>query len=137
MRLLTTLVFSVLVLACSSAPAEPVTPVWGKQACDHCMMLVSERRSAAQLVLPSGSRKFFDDVGCLAAWLDQSGQAAQKAWVRAPVGEAWIDAFAARYGAGNRTPMDYGFLASPQGISFQELRSVLQERSARRKEEYP
>jgi nitrous oxide reductase accessory protein NosL len=137
MRLLTSIVFSMLVLACSSAPAEPVTPVWGKQACDHCMMLVSERRSAAQLMLPSGSRKFFDDVGCLAAWLDESGQVPHKAWVRAPIGDAWIDAFAAHYSGGNRTPMDYGFLPSAQGISFQELRSVLQERSAQRREEQP
>lgn len=130
--LLTIALVAIIALSCVSAPEEPVAPVWGKQACDHCMMLVSERRAAAQALLASGVRKFFDDVGCLAAWLDASGETPKRAWVRAPVADGWVDAYAARYSAGNRTPMDYGFLAAEQGISFQELRSVVKKKSAER-----
>jgi copper chaperone NosL len=121
-------------LACGAGPEQPVDPVWGKQACEHCMMLVSEPRPAAQAVLPGGTRKFFDDVGCLVEWLDRSGEVPLRMWVRPPAGDGWIDARAARYGEGQRTPMDYGFLASDGGRSFEELRVALRARRAARAE---
>lgn len=117
--------------ACTPAADVPVDPVWGKHACDHCMMLVSEPRPAAQATAADGSRKFFDDVGCLVHWLETEGDSARHVWVRAPVSPGWVDARAAKYRAGQRTPMDYGFLAALDGISFQELVRALRERRNR------
>jgi copper chaperone NosL len=117
-----------LLVACAKGPAEAVDPVWGKQPCDHCVMLISEPQPAAQLVLPSGQRKFFDDIGCMIEWVDQSAGAGAAMWVRSPDGERWVDAFKARYRAGQRTPMDYGFLAAQDGHTFQEVRALLRNR---------
>jgi copper chaperone NosL len=113
---------------------QPVDPVWGKQACEHCLMLVSEPRPAAQAVLVDGTRKFFDDVGCLVMWLQRSGQVPKHAWVRAHDGQGWTDAYAARFSDGHRTPMDYGFLSSLRGRSFEELQAVVRARSQQRAE---
>jgi copper chaperone NosL len=127
-----TLLVLLLVSACTPGPDQPVEPVWGKQACEHCMMLVSDPRPAAQVVLAGGTRKFFDDVGCLVEWLDHSGQVPMHAWVRAADGEGWTDAYAARYSDGHRTPMDHGFLSSARGRSFEELQVAVREQQRRR-----
>jgi copper chaperone NosL len=128
----TALLWLLLALACSEQRARPVEPVWGKQPCDHCMMLVSEKPPAAQLLLGDGARKFFDDVGCMVAWLAQNGGQHLAAWVRAPGRDGWVDARSVRYGAGQRTPMDYGYLPAARGVSFEELTRAIQQRSAQR-----
>jgi copper chaperone NosL len=117
-----------LLLACTPAPEQPVDPVWGKQACEHCMMLVSDPRPAAQIVLVGGARKFFDDVGCMVEWLERSGQVPMHMWVRAYDGKGWADARTAHYSDGHRTPMDYGFLPSARGRSFEEISAALRAR---------
>jgi copper chaperone NosL len=115
-------------VACGPGPDQPAEPVWGKQACEHCMMLVSDPRPAAQAVLVGGTRMFFDDVGCLVEWLDDSGHVPMGVWVRAPDGQGWTDAYSARYSDGHRTPMDHGYLSSTRGSSFEQLRAAVHER---------
>jgi nitrous oxide reductase accessory protein NosL len=122
------LLLLLFVFACTQGADLPADPIWGKQACEHCMMLVSEQRPAAQATQADGSRKFFDDVGCLVTWLESEHGSAARVWVRAPEGQGWVDARTAKYRAGQRTPMDYGFLAAREGISFQELARALRER---------
>lgn len=123
---------ALLVLSACSPPADqPVDPVWGKQPCDHCKMLVSEPRPSAQAVVGK-SRRFFDDIGCLIGWMEASGEQPEHVWVRAATGNAWVDALAAKYKGGHRTPMDYGFLAETEGISFAELRELVKKRDAER-----
>ena len=104
-----------LLLACSNG-LEAVEPAWGKEQCAHCMMLVSEREPAAQLITADGTRRFFDDVGCMMAFNEANPKAR---WVH--LGNSWVPAETARY-APARTPMDYGFVAAKDGISFDELR---------------
>ncbi len=116
--------------ACTRPADQPAEPVWGKQACDHCMMLISERPPAAQLTLPDGTRKFFDDVGCMIAWQALAGAQPAHAWVHAADGAGWLDAHSARYRGGQRTPMDYGYLPGREGISFEELAQTLRARHA-------
>jgi copper chaperone NosL len=99
--------------ACVKADSA-VDPVWGKQACAHCSMIVGERRHAAQLVL-DGERQYFDDLGCLASWMEEHGVSGARAWVRDAGTGAWIDARFARYSSGAKTPMDFGFETSPDG----------------------
>ena len=111
------------VAGCRDAADKPFEPVWGKQPCDHCAMLLDEPRFAAQAATPDGNHIYFDDVGCLVAWLREHSTAQARAWVRRK--EQWVDAGAARYLAGQRTPMGYGYVASTSGIDFSELQRRL------------
>lgn len=129
------LVVMTLLLGCESGPPTPVDPVWGKQACGHCAMLVSEKPPSAQALLTDGTRVFFDDVGCLASWLGREQVETRKLWVRSPAGTDWVDATTARYSSNNPTPMDFGFIAAESGIPWSEVRARVAARSAAREGE--
>ena len=101
------------VLACEDT-SSPVDPVWGKQACASCTMIVSEPRFAAQLATEEGTRLFFDDPGCMAAWVREHGGKARRMWVRTGAG-TWVDARTARFARGQRSPMNFGFAALEGG----------------------
>ena len=108
----------------SDAPAEPV---WGKEPCAHCKMLVSDKRYAAQVAY-DGDRYFFDDIGCMVLWMDARKPGA-KAWVRSATSAEWLDARAAFYVAGARTPMDFGFEANARdGVPFDTARVAVLEK---------
>lgn len=110
-----------LAVGCQNDHDRAVDPIWGKQPCEHCKMLVSHRASAAQLV-HDGERYYFDDVGCMVQWTAEKKLAAPRAWVR--LGDGWIEAERAKYVDGATTPMDHGFVAGPEGnISWSEVRS--------------
>ena len=68
-RLTTPAVTACLALACAGGPPGPATLDVGRQPCDHCRMTVSDARFAAQIVAPGEEPLFFDDLGCLAAYL--------------------------------------------------------------------
>ena len=110
-----------LALAACSQGLEPVDPIWGKQACESCRMLVSDPFYAAELVDESGRRHFFDDVGCLDAYLVEHQGRPRAMWVR--VGPRWVEAESARYVTGGATPMAYGFVAQDYGpLDFAAMR---------------
>lgn len=117
---------SLALVSCAKTD-QPVDPVWGKQPCAHCSMLVSDKRFAAQLVTTGGDRHYFDDIGCMVLWAHEHAGAPKLEWVRDAQGR-WIDAKAARYAKGARTPMDYGFEPSDGGeASWSDVeRSVLE-----------
>jgi copper chaperone NosL len=94
-------------LACEEA-TTPTDPLWGKQACASCTMLVSDRRFASQIATREGARVYFDDPGCMASWIKEHPAQARYEWVRSAAG-TWIDARSARYSRGERSPMGYGF----------------------------
>ncbi|MBL8608330.1 MAG: twin-arginine translocation signal domain-containing protein [Myxococcales bacterium] len=105
--------------ACAKADT-PADPVWGKEPCAHCRMLVSDKRYAAQAAI-DGERKYFDDVGCLVLWAKE--HRAERTWVRDSASGAWVSAESARFQGGARTPMDYGFEARSDGsVGFAEVR---------------
>ena len=113
-------------VGCTTDQDQAIDPVWGKQPCSHCQMLVSQRQSAAQLV-HNGERYYFDDIGCMVQWLDERHVEA-RAWVR--WGDGWLDAERARYQGGATTPMDHGYLANGSGdVTFAELRKRVLARS--------
>ena len=117
----------VLIIAACESGDRAVDPVWGKQPCGACSMLVSDPHTAAQLITKAGDHLFFDDIGCM---LNSSKYAdAKSIWVRNGAGQ-WVDARAARYGQGV-TPMDYGFVVAEQGA---DLASV--ERAVGAREEH-
>jgi copper chaperone NosL len=103
-----------LSLCCSCrSPTAPVDPVWGKQPCAHCLMLVSDPRYAAQAIGPSGDAVYFDDVGCLASYLATRPDA-KGSFVRTSSGR-WLEAAKARFRSGAATPMDFGFVVDEAG----------------------
>jgi hypothetical protein len=130
-----TIALALVLFGCAAGAAGPLEPVWGKQPCDHCMMLLSESPPAAQALMSDGSRKYFDDIGCLAGYLGRTEQQPKAAWVRGPDGTGWIDAFTARYSAGHRTPMDYGFHADTTGLTFAEVQARVRAKSVSPAEE--
>lgn len=121
-------------LACDGA-ARPSDPVWGKQPCDACKMIVSEPRPAAQLITATDERLYFDDLGCLVVRVHDEKLPPRAMWVRSAAGP-WIDARAARFARGQATPMDYGFLAAEGGeLDFTTVeREILARAAARRSE---
>ena len=117
--------FTCAMVAASCARTDaPAEPVWGKEPCAHCKMLVSQPRYAAQ-VASDGERYFFDDIGCMVLWLD-AHKPAERAWVHDATGKTWLDARTARYVGGARTPMDFGLEAhAAEGVSFDAARDAV------------
>jgi copper chaperone NosL len=122
-----------LVLGACRDTNDAVDPVWGKHACQHCKMVVSDARSAAQLLTPEGDRFFFDDVGCMTEYLSAGRAQPKHAWVRDQAG-SWVDTRTAKFVPGASTPMDYGFVADSSGtLDFAAVRQrVAAQREARR-----
>ncbi len=120
-RALQFLVSALLLWACNGR-VEPVDPIWGKQACESCRMLVSDPLYAAELVDDGGQHHFFDDIGCLDAYLVEHRRLTPRAmWVRS--GSRWVDAVSARYTSGAASPMAYGFVAQEPGpLDFASVR---------------
>jgi hypothetical protein len=89
-------------------------------------LLLGANRSAAPVVA-RGDRHYFDDIGCMVLWLD-GREPPERAWVRDAAAPAWLDAHAARYVAGARTPMDFGFegrAAAAGSISYEAMRDAV------------
>jgi len=115
-------VATALETACKDS-SGPLDPVWGKEPCAHCAMLVGDRRYAAQ-VLDDGDHFYFDDIGCMALWLEAHRGA--RSWVRGDGGTRWIEAATARYASGAGTPMDFGFEARAEGqMAWGEVRAAV------------
>jgi hypothetical protein len=123
----------VTLLGCTSS-LEPAEPVWGKEPCAHCMMLVSERAPSAQALLEGGQRKFFDDVGCMVLYVEREGVTPKAWWVR--VGDGWKRAEEARY-AREHTPMDFGFVGASEGVTFDEVKAAVKAKGSARTEMMP
>ena len=111
--LLAAIVSLVLLFGCATPDNQTEEPVWGKQPCAHCAMLLTEPGHGAQLVSKAGDRLFFDDLGCLVAWeLERPNKFAYH-WVRRQDGQGWLVADQAHYQRALHTPMDFGFVAVP------------------------
>jgi hypothetical protein len=121
------LALGLAVFGCQSGD-EPVDPVWGKQACASCSMLVSEPPHAGQLVTNDGARLYFDDLGCMAAYPAERSVTPRKMWARNADGK-WVDATTAKYRSGQRTPMDYGFAVANDGdLDFAQVEAAARKR---------
>lgn len=88
----------------------PVPMVPGRFQDTQCAMTIDNVDEAAQAVDPAGRTWFFDDVGCLALWLDKNrGRDQMLLWVRARDTGQWMDARQAWYCRDAETVMEYGF----------------------------
>ena len=98
--------------ACGRAGLAAEEPVWGKQPCESCAMLLSDKANGAQVLTTGDERLFFDDIGCLALWSAQHPSEARGSWVRTADTQAWLPLERARFVAAPHTPMDFGFAAT-------------------------
>ena len=111
-----------LAVACGGA-LEPAALDIGHEACGFCRMTVSDPRFAAQLVAPGELPRFFDDLGCLAGYLKQSGAPPQAvAFVADHRTKAWLRADRASYTrvAGIATPMGSHVIAHADAASREQ-----------------
>lgn len=125
---------TLLLAACSRGPATgPVEIKWDRDACTRCSMAISDRNYAVQV--RGGPKKQvykFDDIGCAVHWLKGQpwgDEPATEIWVADYRSGKWLDARAAHYVTGKRTPMGYGYGAAdealPGSIGFDETRKQL------------
>lgn len=98
-----------VVAGCAAGGPEPAPLDTRNESCATCRMVVSEARFAAQVVAPGELPRFFDDLGCLSAFL-KAGRAPAEAtvFVADHRTRAWVRADAAVYA---RVPT----LATPMG----------------------
>lgn len=89
---------------------DPVKMAMGKFQCSECGMLINDLHFGSQVVAPDGKTWFFDDHGCMAAWLsDKSFKDEAIIWVKDLPSDEWIDGKVAWYSRTDQTPMSYGF----------------------------
>ncbi len=100
---------------------------FGAESCGHCHMTIADPRFGAEAITRTGKVTVFDDVGCLAAWLDR-GPADASGWVMSFVdGRSWLPAGEAVYLRSDslRTPMGSGLAALRAGAEADSVRSAL------------
>lgn len=132
-----------LVAACSPPASGPVRVAWGRDACQHCGMVIGDERFAAQVRRGPRDAARFDDFGCAMTWLEEHGgvDTASEIWVMDEDRREWIDAQRATYRTGRSTPMGYGFGAAlvpgPESLDFAAARAAVleheRERASRRR----
>ncbi|MBF0372073.1 MAG: hypothetical protein HQL39_01495 [Alphaproteobacteria bacterium] len=144
------LVLSLLALFMLTGCFEEEGPIpirYGRDECEFCRMIISEARFAVEIQEPPAGRIHkFDDIGDAMHWLAKQSFADDpltRIWVMSHVdGATWLDARAAWYLPGSRSPMDYGFAAYPDeldgAVSFDAMReSVIERGSTTRCDEVP
>jgi nitrous oxide reductase accessory protein NosL len=118
--------YAALAAGCARAAPAPKTIKLGRDLCEHCNMVVSELRFAAQRWDKQSVRaRVFDDVGCAVAFaayekgLDDEDAPFWAADAQNPEPanpKLWLDARQASYKDGFHTPMGYGVAAAPAGV---------------------
>ncbi len=115
-----------LMSSCLQQELKPQEPLWGKQACENCRMILSDKRYAVQRVLPSGGILYFDDINC--ALKHNHGKDEGLLYVRPYGDELWVPAEEASYLSGLMTPMNSGYGAVKDGgtINFTKIKQKFQ-----------
>lgn len=78
-----TILMTVLLLFITACSQEPATIHYGSDECQHCKMMITDNRFAAQLVTEKGKALKFDAIECLAAYKENNSKElkAAKLWV--------------------------------------------------------
>ena len=88
---------------------------WDRDMCKRCVMVVSDRKHAAQVINPATGRSYmFDDIGCWILWVQEEKikwEDTAVIWITDGNTGEWINARIAFYDTQNITPMAYGFKA--------------------------
>ena len=118
---------ALLLLACGTPKDEPARLAYDHIACDHCGMMVSDPRFAAQLTTDGGDRYEFDDPVCAFLYIQDHGPKIAHVWFHdsnVPTdADAWLDWDRVSFVRATGAPMDGGVGAVPIGVgtmSFSE-----------------
>ena len=131
MKLVHPALILVLLAVTGCGAARPFPIELGHEPCDHCHMTLADPRFTAELVTRTGRQYRFDDIGCMARFLADSGARlaeGSKAWVSDYLHpESWLSADSANYlrSPANHTPMASGLLAVAPGAPIDSLRAAL------------
>lgn len=68
MRILTILLFSLLVVLTSCSSPEPKEISYGERDCANCMMTITDRKFGAEAVSNTGKVYEFDAIECMLGW---------------------------------------------------------------------
>ena len=102
---------------------------WDRDMCKRCVMVVSDRKNAAQVVNPKTGKEYqFDDIGCVVLWFEENKiewKDSAKIWVTDCISGKWIDARKAYYDTTTITPMAYGLGAHENKEDIKEGEEVL------------
>lgn len=111
----------VLLSACAAGPPAPAVLDTRNESCGWCRMTVSDARFAGQIVAPSEEPRFFDDIGCLAHYVEAAKALPQGAiaYVADHRTRAWTRADAALYTLAPSvgTPMGSHLMAHADALS--------------------
>lgn len=91
-------------------------------------MTVADARFTAEAISTTGKITVFDDVGCLAAWLDENSAPVASSWVTSFVDRrTWLPADSAVYLQTDslRTPMASGLIALRAGREADSVRAAM------------
>ena len=106
-----------LLWACSTPQDEPEALAYDHIACDHCGMIVSEPRFAAQMTTATGERYEFDDPACVFLYIQDRTPAIGHVWfhdsTRPADKDAWLDWQQVSFVESSGAPMDGGLAAVP------------------------
>lgn len=110
-----------LTVGCLQEELVPREPLWGKEACSRCRMILSEKRYAVQRLFPNGEVHYYDDIIC--ALKHNHAPDEGDLYVRPFDGNDWVAANKVMYLPGLMTPMNSGFGAVKEGgtVSFDEV----------------
>ena len=124
-KLINIIMILFLSIACEKGMAKPEEPMWGKESCGRCRMILSEKRYAVQRILQSGQIIFYDDMNC--ALEDANHKDEGKLYVRPFGSDDWVPAETARYNSGFQTPMNSGIGAMKNGgtLTFAEVQKLI------------
>ena len=102
-------------LGCGGRSLEPAhLDTRSGEACAACRMVISNARTAGQVVSRAGEPRFFDDLGCLRTWLRQNRPGSEHViYVADHRTGVWVPADRAVFASSSRvdTPMGSGLLA--------------------------
>jgi len=88
---------------------------WDRDVCARCVMAISDRKFAAEIVNPKTKKAYkFDDIGCAVLWLKENKipwSDSAKIFVKDGKSGKWVDARSAKYTNDAISPMGYGFKA--------------------------
>jgi copper chaperone NosL len=115
--------------ACTTEP-KPQLIIYGKDACEHCHMVISDQRFGGQIVTRKGKHFSFDSVNCLHQYLQKhTGVAAGIYVVDSLHRDQWIEAAEAQFKLipTVRSPMGAGLFSlhnSAESTAIPEARQL-------------
>lgn len=94
-------------LACAAGAPHPAALDTKNEPCRFCRMTISDPHFASQIVAPGEEPTFFDDLGCLAKYLEKNDSAGGTTFVADHRDGSWTPAATAVYSkcAAIETPM--------------------------------